>query len=134
MRCLAQGPEQIISAEPPIILVHGFNQSSNFWSDIHLITALEAQGIINMESFRWSQDSANNEIQLKDPKQITPGQAALYSLSLPEKGTKHSQDLNNIAAFKTNPLLSATCTHLESDHGNSAIKTTIVSHLSTIGD
>jgi len=88
VRCLAQGPEQIISAEPPIILVHGFNQSSNFWSDIHLITALEAQGTINMESFRWSQDSANNEIQLRDPKHITQGQAALYSLSLPEKGTK----------------------------------------------
>tara|TARA_B110000908_G_scaffold42184_1_gene51274 strand:+ start:4031 stop:5170 length:1140 start_codon:yes stop_codon:yes gene_type:complete len=86
------GSEQIISAEPPIILVHGFNQSSNFWSDIHLITSLEAQGTINMGSFRSSQDSENNEIQLRDPKHITQGQAALYTLSLPEKGTKDIRD------------------------------------------
>jgi|GEM_PF-5810591 len=41
----------------------------------------------------------------------------------------HNQDLNNITAFKTNPLLTANITHLESDHGNPAIKTAILQTL-----
>ncbi|MGJ8657039.1 MAG: alpha/beta fold hydrolase [Akkermansiaceae bacterium] len=83
------GTSRVISTEPPIILVHGFNQSSNFWADIHLISELEQQGTINMGSFNADQD---NQLQLSAPKNITKGQTALYTLSLPDKGTRDIRD------------------------------------------
>jgi triacylglycerol esterase/lipase EstA (alpha/beta hydrolase family) len=43
--------------------------------------------------------------------------------------SKHSQNLNNITAFKVSPLLTATTTELESDHGNPAIKNAILETL-----
>lgn len=86
------GTTRIVSAQPPIILVHGFNQSSNFWDDIHLISELEKQGTINMGNFHTNNDDHHNNLQLSDTKDITKGQTALYTLSLPEKGTKDIRD------------------------------------------
>jgi triacylglycerol esterase/lipase EstA (alpha/beta hydrolase family) len=81
--------KQVTSTNPPIILVHGFNQNSDFWNDIHLISELDQQGTINMGNFQSTKD---HEIQLTDPKEITQGQSALYTLSLPENGTKDIRD------------------------------------------
>lgn len=86
------GTTRTVSAQPPIILVHGFNQSSNFWNDIHLISELEQQGTINMGNFHPSNEASNSELQLSGPKDITEGQTALYTLSLPEKGTRDIRD------------------------------------------
>lgn len=83
------GTTRITSTEPPVILVHGFNQTSDFWSDIHLISSLEEQGTIKMGNFH--PDDKNN-LQLLNPKDITSGQSALYTLSLPENGTKDIRD------------------------------------------
>ncbi len=43
--------------------------------------------------------------------------------------SKHSQDLNNIDTFQANPLLRANRIHLESDHGNPAIRNAILETL-----
>lgn len=80
---------QVTSKNPPIILVHGFNQSSDFWADIQLITELEKNGTIQMGNF---QASEHKDIQLTNPQEIAEGQSALYTLSLPENGTKDIRD------------------------------------------
>lgn len=86
------GSSRIISAQPPIILVHGFNQSSNFWSDIQLISELEKKDIINMGNFHLTEKNPTTDLTLSDPDDIKEGQSALYTLALPEKGTKDIRD------------------------------------------
>ncbi len=72
-RILTQiGSTRVTSAEPPIILVHGFNQSSDFWNDIHLISELEEKGTINMGNFHSTE---NDDVELLAPKDITQGQS-----------------------------------------------------------
>jgi len=78
-------PQKVNSAEPPIILIHGFNQSSDFWEDIHLIHALKEKNIIHMGNYHSNE---NLDFQLFNATEIAKGQTALYTLSLPEKGTK----------------------------------------------
>ncbi len=80
---------QVTSSKPPIILVHGFNQNSDFWNDIHLVSALQEQNTINMGNFHSAE--ANN-IQFTEAQEITKDQSALYTLSLPDNGTKDIRD------------------------------------------
>ena len=84
--------KRITSKKPPIILIHGFNQNSDFWNDIGLISKLEEGETIKMGSFHPSGEHPTTEILLKDPQEIAEGQSAVYSLSLQESGTVDIRD------------------------------------------
>lgn len=86
------GSTRITSSKPPIILVHGFNQSSDFWNKINLISELEETGTIYMGNFHSKDKSSKSKIQLITKNDIKEGQSAVYTLSLPEKGTKDIRD------------------------------------------
>jgi len=75
----------VVSAEPPIILIHGFNHTSNFWDGIHLIEQLEKKNHILAGEF-YADDSLR--IQLRDECLLKKNQSACYKLSLPANGTK----------------------------------------------
>ncbi len=85
-------PAKITSNQPPIILIHGFNQGADFWSDIGLITELENNNTIHMGDIHPSQKKPTTEILIKKPKNITAGQSALYTISLPKNGTIDIRD------------------------------------------
>jgi len=77
---------KIVSKNPPILLVHGFNQSSDFWSSIGLVGALEKRGTMMLGNY---QPMADNQLspKLYEKNELTEGQSALYTLSLPSNGT-----------------------------------------------
>ncbi len=79
----------IVSADPPIILVHGFNQTSNFWDDISLIKDLKEKNYILMGEYYANE---TQQIQLRDTAEITASQSACYKLALPAKGSKDIRD------------------------------------------
>lgn len=86
---------KINSVEPPIILVHGFNQNANFWNYIHLTQDLEKSNIISMGTFHAPE---NLQLEIKDTQTISQGQSALYTLSIPEKGAIDIRDSAKLLA------------------------------------
>ena len=82
----------IVSKDPPIILVHGFNQSSNFWDDVGLVGALADRNTILMGDYFSENDSNNGLVTLRNPIEIIKGQTALYTITFPQNGTSDLRD------------------------------------------
>lgn len=75
----------VVSAEPPIILIHGYNHNSNFWDGIHLIDQLATKNHILIGDF-YQDDQF--QLCLRDESLLKTNQSACYKLSLPANGTK----------------------------------------------
>jgi len=84
--------QRITSKHIPIILIHGFNQDSEFWDKIGLISELEGEQTIKMGNFYPSEEAPTIEVVLKNTQEITEGQSAIYTLSLQESGTVDIRD------------------------------------------
>jgi len=84
--------KRVTSEKTPIILIHGFNQGSDFWNDIGLIDELKSAQTIKMGSFYPSIEKPTMEIIVRDPQDIASGQSAVYTLSLQESGTVDIRD------------------------------------------
>ena len=84
--------KRITSSKTPIILIHGFNQDSEFWNNIELIDELEGKQTIKMGNFHPSEENPTTEVVLKNAHDITEGQSAVYTLSLQESGTVDIRD------------------------------------------
>lgn len=87
----------IVSKKIPIIFVHGYNQSSQFWKDINIIQELRNEDYISMANFLWKNNKALNT---EHTEEISDGQSAVYTLSMPQFGTldiRQSGKLLNLA-------------------------------------
>jgi len=74
---------KIVSAEPPVILVHGFNQTAKFWSDIDLLKPLERKKYETVARLELS----SGKLKVKSMAELERGDSAVYLVDLPERGT-----------------------------------------------